>query len=66
MANYLHFLPEPLLDDIVFNRSIPIGGAGFSRNALRFPLATEWSDRCINFSVSFKLLPGKNEIVAQI
>ena len=46
MAGYLHFLPEPLLDDIVHNRSIPIVGAGFSRNAripgkLTMPL---WDD----------------------
>jgi hypothetical protein len=46
MTNYLHLVPRPLLDDIVNNRSIPIIGAGFSRNAelpgkLKMPL---WDD----------------------
>lgn len=33
MAEYLKYLPKPLLDDIVNNRCIPFVGAGFSKNA---------------------------------
>lgn len=32
--NYLKYLPDPLLDDLVQNRWIPIVGAGMSRNAI--------------------------------
>jgi len=46
MAKYIRCLPNPLLDDIIENRCIPIIGAGFSRNAslpsgLQMPL---WDD----------------------
>jgi len=33
MANYIGYVPKPLLDDIIENRCILIIGAGFSRNA---------------------------------
>lgn len=33
MSKYLKYLPQPLLDDIINNRCVPIIGAGFSRNA---------------------------------
>src|SRR5438105_3305693 len=33
-TNYLKYLPDPLLDDLVQNRWIPILGAGMSRNAI--------------------------------
>lgn len=46
MSKYIRCLPNPLLDDIIENRCIPIIGAGFSRNAdipsgLQMPL---WDD----------------------
>lgn len=46
MEKYIKLLPNPLLDDIIEGRCIPIIGAGFSRNAnlpsgLQMPL---WND----------------------
>lgn len=46
MRRYINYLPNPLLEDLVQGRCIPIIGAGFSRNAnlpsgLRMPF---WND----------------------
>ncbi len=34
MKTYIKFFPNPLLDDIIKNRCVPIIGAGFSKNAV--------------------------------
>jgi hypothetical protein len=61
-VGYLRYIPEPLLDDIVSSRCIPIVGAGFSINAKSEygPLPT-WDKLGYNIS---KLIPNYEHIHA--
>lgn len=59
-SSYLKYIPDPLLEDIVSSRCIPIIGAGFSRNAISLngPLSL-WNDLGAKFT---KLMPDYDYI----